>query len=136
MEAINVPLSNLPGNQRHCYDGDSTYLSGSLENTLARLSDVDAFEVRGMNISYLRKSKFLYRLNFELKQFLEPKLTEQSIRIHKDLRFKARDCLESVLEEELVLFFGKETFDRYGRPLVYLSVRDQDTYNLKKKRRR
>jgi len=54
-----------------------------------------------------------------------------SIRIHKDLGFKARDYLESILEEELILSFGTEIFDRYERPLVYLSAENQDTYNLR-----
>jgi len=42
-----------------------------------------------------------------------------------------RDFLESILEEDLVLSPEREVFDRYERPLVYLSAEDQNTYNLR-----
>ena len=66
-----------------------------------------------------------------MRKHLEHRLTEDSIRIYKDLGFEARDYFSNILEEELVITFGKEVFDRYGRALVYLSAEDQDTYNLK-----
>ncbi|MBU7027142.1 MAG: thermonuclease family protein [Theionarchaea archaeon] len=117
--------------ENHCFDGDSSYVTGSFENTLVRLLGVDAFEVRGLNLYYLRKSGFLYRLDYNLRKYLEPKLTKESTGIHKNLGFEARDFLESILEEDLVLSFEREVFDRYERPLVYLSAKDQDTYNLR-----
>ena len=116
---------------KHCFDGDSSYVTGSFENELVRLLGVDAFEVRGLNLYYLRKSGFLNRLDYNLRKYLEPKLTNESIGIHKNLGFEARDLFESILEEDLVLFFEREVFDRYERPLVYLSAKDQDTYNIR-----
>ncbi|MBU7027791.1 MAG: thermonuclease family protein [Theionarchaea archaeon] len=44
---------------------------------------------------------------------------------------KPKTFLESILEENLVLSFEREAFDRYERLLVYLSAEDQDAYNLK-----
>ena len=117
--------------ERHCFDGDSSYVTGSFENTLVRLLGIDAFEVRGLNLYYLRKSGFLNRLDYNLRKYLEPKLTKESIGIHKNLGFEARDFFESILEEDLVLSFEREVFDRYERPLVYLAAKDQDTYNLR-----
>ena len=69
----------------------------------------------------MKKSGFLNTLEYQLRKHLEPKLTDKSIQIHKDLGFQARDYLNSILEEELVMTFEKEVFDRYGRALVYLS---------------
>ena len=117
--------------EQHCFDGDSSYVTGSFENTLVRLLGVDAPEIRGPNLYYLRKSGFLNGLDGSLRKYLEPKLTNESIGIHKNLGFEARDFLESILEEELILSFEREVFDRYERPLVYLSAKNQDTYNLK-----
>ncbi|MBU7028707.1 MAG: thermonuclease family protein [Theionarchaea archaeon] len=117
--------------ERHCFDGDSSYVTGSSENTLVRLLGIDACEVRGLNLYYLRKSGFLNKLDGNLRKHLEPKLTKESIGIHKNLGFEAKDFLESILEEDLVISFEKEVFDRYERPLVYLSAKDQDTYNLR-----
>jgi hypothetical protein len=51
---------------------------------------------------------------------LTPKLTRKSIEIHKKLGFKGREYLENILDENLEVTFGREVFDRYGRPLVYL----------------
>jgi hypothetical protein len=60
-----------------------------------------------------------------------PKLTEESIKIHKELGLKAADYFESTLQEDLLLSFESQFLDRYGRALVYLSpLDDQDTYNL------
>ena len=60
-----------------------------------------------------------------------PKLTEESIKIHKELGLKAADYFESTLQEDLLLSFGSQFLDRYGRASVYLSLlNDQDTYNL------
>jgi len=117
--------------ENHCFDGDSSYVTGSVENTLVRLLGIDAFEVRELNLYYLRKSGFLSRLDYNLIKYLEPKLTKESIGIHKNLGFEARDFFESILEEDLVLSFEREVFDRYERSLVYLSAKDQDTYNLR-----
>jgi len=66
-----------------------------------------------------------------LRKHLEPKLTDRSIQIHKDLGFQARDYLNNILKEELVVTFEKEVFDRYGRALVYLSAKDCNTYNYR-----
>jgi len=116
--------------EKHCFDGDSAYITGFFENTLVRSLGVDAPEVRGLDLYSLRKSEFFNTLEYQLRKHLEPKLADRSIEIHKDLGFQARDYLNSILEEELVMTFGKEVFDRYGRALVYLSAEDQDTYNL------
>ncbi|KYK34355.1 MAG: hypothetical protein AYK19_12265 [Theionarchaea archaeon DG-70-1] len=132
MKEIHVHLGHSSLDpDKHCFDGDSSYVTGSFENTLVRLLGVDAFEVRGLNLYYLRKSGFLNRLDGELRKYLEPKLTNESIGIHKNLGFEARDFLESILEEDLVLSFEKEVLDRYERPLVYLTAEDQDMYNLR-----
>ncbi|MBU7025779.1 MAG: thermonuclease family protein [Theionarchaea archaeon] len=132
MKEICVHLGHSSKNpDKHCFDGDSSYVTGSFENALVRLLGVDAPEVRGLNLYYLRKSGFLSRLDGNLRKYLEPKLTNESIGIHKNLGFEARDFLESILEEDLVISFEREVFDRYERPLVYLAVKDQDTYNLR-----
>jgi len=133
MKTLNVLRGHSPQTpERHCSDGDSFYVTGSFENTLVRLTGIDAFEVRGLSLYHLEKSGFLKRLNKNLREYLEPKLTTESIRIHKNLGFQARDYFESILEEELVITFEKEVFDRYERALVYLSVKDgENTYNLK-----
>jgi len=132
MKEIHVQLGHSSLDpDKHCFDGDSSYVTGFFENALVRLLGVDAFEVRGLNLYYLRKSGFLNRLDGELRKYLRPKLTNESIGIHKNLGFEARDFLESILEEDLVVSFEREVFDRYERPLVYLTAEDQDTYNLK-----
>jgi len=130
MKQINVILGSTSKDGMHCFDGDSPYVSGQYENTLVRLLGIDAFEVRGMSLYYLKKSGFLERINQELKRYLEKKLTSRSIQIHKELGLKGREYLESILEENLVMSFEKEVFDKYGRALVYLSGKDQETYNL------
>jgi len=117
--------------EQHCFDGDSSYVTGSVENTLVRLVGIDACEVRGLNLYYLEKSGFLYRVDYNLRKYLKPRLTRESIGIHKNLGFEARDFFESILEEDLVISFEKEVFDRYERPIVYLAAKDQDTYNIK-----
>ena len=118
--------------KKHCSDGDSTYLSGSFTNHLFRLTGIDAFEVRGMNIDSLLKSGFLYRLEKPLRNYLRPRITEESIEIHKNLGFLATEYLESILEEELTASFKRQVLDRYGRPLIYLLTRDgQENYNLR-----
>ena len=133
MKTLNVTRGHSPQNpERHCSDGDSSYVTGSFENTLMRLANIDAFEIRGLSLYYLEKSGFLDRLKRQLREHLEPKLTQNSIQIHKELGHKTWDYFESILEEELVVTFERETFDRHARPLVQLSARDsQDTYNLK-----
>jgi endonuclease YncB( thermonuclease family) len=65
----------------------------------------------------LSKSKILI---LKLREYLTPKLTRKSIETHKNLGFKAREYLEKILDENLTVTFGREVFDRYGRPLVYL----------------
>ncbi|MBU7029468.1 MAG: thermonuclease family protein [Theionarchaea archaeon] len=117
--------------EKHCFDGDSSYITGSVENALVRLVGIDACEVRGLNLYYLEKSGFLYRVDYNLRKYLKPKLTRESIGIHKNLGFEAKDFLESILEEDLVISFEREVFDRYERPLAYLAAKDQDTYNLR-----
>jgi len=63
---------------------------------------------------------------------MKPKLTDSSIQTHKRLGFEAREYLNSILEEKLMMSFDKEVFDKYGRALVYLSPGNgQDTYNFK-----
>ena len=132
MKTLNVTRGHSPRNpERHCSDGDSSYVTGSFENTLMRLANIDAFEIRGLSLYYLEKSGFLNKLKKQLREHLEPKLTQQSIQIHKELGHETWDYFESILEEELVVSFERETFDRHSRPLVHLSTRDnQDTYNL------
>jgi endonuclease YncB( thermonuclease family) len=114
----------------HCSDGDSLYITGSVENELVRLLGIDAPEIRGLNLYYLKRSGFLDTLDDQLQQYLQPKLTKESIGTHKNLGFEARDYLESILEEDLLLSFGKEVFDRYERLLVYLSATKGKSYNL------
>ena len=123
-------VGRAPGNDSTCFDGDSPYVTGVFENTLVRLLGIDAYEVRGMSLYYLKKSGFLGRIQQELKRYLEPKVTNRSIQIHKELGLKGREYLESILEKELVMSFEKEVFDKYGRALVYLSSGDQESYNL------
>ena len=132
LKTIHVHLGHSPRNpEKHCSDGDSSYVTGSFENTLVRLTGIDAFEVRGLSLHHLERSGFLLRLDKHLREYLEPKLTTESIRTHKNLGFQARDYFESILEEELTMTFEKEVFDRYERALVYLSAEDsEDTYNL------
>jgi endonuclease YncB( thermonuclease family) len=115
----------------HCFDGDSVYVTGSAVNVLVRLAGIDACEVRGLSLYYLRKSGFLNRLNHQLREWLEPRLTQESIRVNKLLGFEAKDYLESILEKNLVLSLGIQPFDRYGRMLVYLSGQNQGSYNFK-----
>ncbi|MGD2249461.1 MAG: thermonuclease family protein [Candidatus Methanofastidiosia archaeon] len=106
--------------KKHCSDGDSVYITGSVHNELVRLSGIDAPEVRGLDLDKLEESKFLYVLDDNLLEYLTPKLTRESIETHKKLGFRAREYLESILDENLEVTFGRETFGRYGRPLVYL----------------
>jgi DNA repair protein RadC len=48
MKTIHVHSGHSPGNpKQHCSDGDSSYVTGSFENTLVRLTGIDAFEVSG-----------------------------------------------------------------------------------------
>jgi endonuclease YncB( thermonuclease family) len=132
MEEINVTLGCSPNNPgKHCSDGDSTYLTGEFENVLFRLMGIDAFEICKMNIDNLWNSKFLYRLTKSLRYYLWPKLTEKSVDTHKKLGIQATEYLESILDEELKASFKNQTLDRYGRPLCYLSARDNDNYNVK-----
>jgi endonuclease YncB( thermonuclease family) len=114
----------------HCSDGDSLYITGSVENELVRLLGIDAPEIRGLNLYYLRRSGFIDTLDDQLQKYLQPKLTKESISTHKNLGFEAKDYLENILEEDLLLSFGKEVFDRYERLLVYLSTEKGKSYNL------
>jgi endonuclease YncB( thermonuclease family) len=128
---IQVTLSHSKRDpDSHCSDGDSLYITGSVENELVRLLGIDAPEIRGLSLYYLKKSGFLDTLDDQLQQYLQPKLTKESIETHKNLGFEARDYLESILEEDLLLSFGKEVFDRYERLLVYLSATKGKSYNL------
>jgi len=79
----------------------------------------------------LKKSGFLDRLNKELREWLNPRLTKESIKISKQLGFKAKAYLQSILEDELVLSLGPQVFDRYERPLGYLAVDGHNSYNYK-----
>jgi endonuclease YncB( thermonuclease family) len=128
-----VELGCSPRNpEKHCSDGDSSYLNGEFENVLFRLMGIDAFEICKMNIESLWNSKFLYRLTKSLRNYLKPKLTEESVDTHKDLGIQATDYLESMLKEELMVSFKNLVLDRYGRPLCYLLSREnQESYNLK-----
>jgi endonuclease YncB( thermonuclease family) len=118
---MNVLLGhNQKDKKMHCSDGDSVYITGSVCNELVRLLGIDAPEVRGLDLDKLKESKFLYVLDDNLLKYLTPKLTRRSIETHKELGFKAREYLESILDENLEVTFGKEVFDRYGRALVYL----------------
>jgi len=131
MKEITVKRGHAGNAKAHCFDGDSPYISGSCENVLVRLLGIDAYEVRGLSLYYLKKSGFLDRIDPELKKYLEKKLSNRTIQVHKELGYKAREYLENLLEENLVMSFDKEVFDRYGRALVYLSGKDQGPYNLK-----
>jgi len=131
MKEITVKRGHAGNAKAHCFDGDSPYISGSCENVLVRLLGIDAYEVRGLSLYYLKKSGFLERIDPELKKYLEKKLSNRSIHIHKELGYAAREYLESIMKEDLVMSFDKEVFDRYGRALVYLSGKDQESYNLK-----
>jgi len=131
MKEITVKRGHAGNAKAQCFDGDSPYISGNCENVLVRLLGIDAYEVRGLSLYYLKKNGFLNRIDPELKKYLEKKLSNRSIQIHKELGYAARDYLESILEEDLEMSFDKEVFDRYGRALVYLSGKDQETYNLK-----
>jgi endonuclease YncB( thermonuclease family) len=127
-----TPLTLFHNPEKHCSDGDSTYVNGEFENVLFRLMGIDAFEVSKMNIDNLWNSKFLYRLTKSLRNYLKPKLTEESANTHKDLGIQATEYLESILEEELTVSFKNQVLDRYGRPLVYLLTREnEDNYNFK-----
>jgi endonuclease YncB( thermonuclease family) len=132
MNEMNVLRGHSPQNpERHCSDGDSVYLTGSFENTVFRLLGIDALEVRGLSIKKLEASGFLDRLYSHLRKHLSPKLTEKSIELHKELGGEARRFLEHILDDELVMGFGPEVFDRYGRALIMLSKKDtKDTYNV------
>jgi endonuclease YncB( thermonuclease family) len=94
------------------------------------LLGIDAPEIRGLNLYYLKRSGFLDILDDQLLKYLQPKLTKESIKTHKNLGFEAKDYLESILEEDLLLSFGKEVFDRYERLLVYLSATKGKSYNV------
>jgi endonuclease YncB( thermonuclease family) len=123
---IRVVLGHTSTNpDRHCSDGDSLYITGSVENTLVRLLGIDAFEVKGMSLYYLEESKFLQRLPAPLQEHLKPLLTQKSIRTHKQLGNEATTFLESQVKEEMILTFSDEVFDKYGRILAY--VWDGDT---------
>ena len=127
MKEITVKRGHAGNAKAHCFDGDSSYISGSCENVLVRLLGIDAYEVRGMSLYYLRESGFLERIDQELKRYLEKKLTSKSIQIHKELGLKGREYLESILQEDLMMSFEKEVLDKYGRALVYLSSGDQES---------
>jgi len=132
MKEIEVLRDHSKDPNKHCFDGDSAYVTGSYENTLVRLLGIDALEIRGLSLYYLEKSGFLDTLDRQLWKYLKPKLTGNSIQTHKKLGFEAREYLNSILEEKLVMSFDKEVFDKYGRALVYLSPEDgQDTYNFR-----
>jgi endonuclease YncB( thermonuclease family) len=128
---LQVTLGHSKKNpDNHCSDGDSLYITSSVENELVRLLGIDAPEIRGLNLYYLKRSGLLDTIDDQLQQYLQPKLTKESIKTHKSLGFEARDYLESILEEDLVLSFGKEVFDRYERLLVYLSAAKGKSYNV------
>ncbi|MBU7048456.1 MAG: thermonuclease family protein [Theionarchaea archaeon] len=132
MEEINVTRGCSPyNNEKHCSDGDSCYLNGEFENVLFRLMGIDAFEICKMNIDNLWNSRFLYRLTKSLRNYLWPKLTEESVNTHKSLGIQATEYLESILEEELNVLFKNQILDRYGRPLCYLLSRNEENYNLR-----
>jgi endonuclease YncB( thermonuclease family) len=114
---------------KHCADGDSVYITGSVHNELVRLVGIDALETRGLDLDKLEESGFLHVLDDSLSEYLKPKLTEESIEIHKRLGFKAKEYLESILAENVRVSFGEEVFDRYGRALVYLGD-GQEVYNV------
>jgi endonuclease YncB( thermonuclease family) len=116
--------------EKYCSDGDSLYITGYFQNELVRLLGIDALEIRGLNLYYLKKSGFLDTLDGQLQKYLQPKLTKESIKTHKNLGFETKEYLESILEEDLVVSFDKEVFDRYDRFLVYLSAAKGKSYNL------
>jgi endonuclease YncB( thermonuclease family) len=118
---IRVVLGHAKGNpDKRCSDGDSLYITGSAENVLVRLLGIDAFEVKGLSLYYLEESKFLERLPVPLQEHLEPLLTQKSIRTHKQLGNEASTFLEFIVKEEMILTFGDEVFDKYGRILAYV----------------
>ena len=118
---IRVVLGHAKGNpDKHCSDGDSLYVTGSAENVLIRLLGIDAFELKGLSLYYLEKSGILEKLPQSLQRHLKPSLTQKSIRIHKQLGNEAGTFLESVVQRDLVLTFGDEVFDKYGRILAYM----------------
>lgn len=129
---MNAQLSSSERNpQKHRSDGDSIYLKGRFEHVLSRLSGIDAFENRGLNIDHLFKSGFLYRLEKALRYYLWPKLTEDAVETHKRLGVLPTEYLESILSEELTASFREHILDRHGRPLIFLSTRhNQESYNL------
>ncbi len=130
---MHVLLGCSPRNpEKRCSDGDSCYVNGKFENVSFRLMGIDAFEVRGLNIQSLLESKFLYKLEKSLRNYIKPKLTDNMVRTHKNLGIQATEYFESILEEELKVTFRDQVLDRYGRPLVYLFNRsNEDNYNLK-----
>ncbi|MGD2249716.1 MAG: thermonuclease family protein [Candidatus Methanofastidiosia archaeon] len=115
--------------KKHCADGDSVYITGSFCNELVRLVGIDALETRGLDLDKLEESMAFYVLDDKLLKYLRPKLTEESIETHKQLGFKAKEYLESILAENLRVSFGEEVFDRYGRALVYVGD-GQEVYNV------
>jgi endonuclease YncB( thermonuclease family) len=131
MNEMKVLLGHSPKNsERHCSDGDSVYLTGSFENVVFRLSGIDALEVRGLNIEKLEESGFLDRVDSHLREYVDSKLTDRLVELHKELGLEARGYLESILDGELVMRVGPEVLDRYGRALIRLSKRDgEGTYN-------
>ena len=132
MEEINVTRGCSPhSSEKHCSDGDSCYLTGEFEYVLFRLMGIDAFEICKINIDNLWKSRFLHRLTKSLRNYLWPKLTEESVNTHKNLGIQATEYLESILEDELNVLFKNQILDRYGRPLCYLLARDKDNYNVR-----
>ena len=55
---IHVELGHSDKNpDKHCFDGDSSYITGSVENTLVRLLGIDAPEIRGSSIEEGKKSR-------------------------------------------------------------------------------
>ena len=125
MIELDVTLGCSPRDpEKHCSDGDSTYLSGRFEDVLFRLEGIDAFEINGMSIEKLMDSRFLYRLTKSLRYYLWPKLTEESVEIHKRLGIQATEYLESILVEEMKASFKNQVLDRYGRALVNLWCRE------------
>jgi hypothetical protein len=76
---IRVVLGHASTNpEKHCSDGDSLYVTSSVENILVRLLGIDAFEVKGMSLYYLEESKLLQRLPVPLQEHLKPLLTQKS----------------------------------------------------------
>ena len=131
MKTIHV-LSGYNGKdeKRHCSDGDSSYVTGVFENTLVRLTGIDAPEVRGLSLYYLEKSGFLNRLKKQLREHLEPRLTQNSIQIHKKLGFEAWDFLESILEEEFFDICHLYTFVIFHKYLCNKNLLSIDFANI------